>query len=90
MSIYYEGQRIDAPVRLNITQGGTCECVVDHEHDPESENAQSGIAVAQAIEQAIAELPSGNLPEKGVDYWTEEDKAEIKGYVHEAILNGEW
>ena len=32
----------------------------------------------------------GHTPEKGVDYWTEDDKAEIKNYVDEAILNGEW
>lgn len=29
-------------------------------------------------------------PQKGVDYWTEEDKSEIKDYVDEAILGGEW
>ena len=32
----------------------------------------------------------GYTPVKGVDYWNEEDKAEIKNYVDEAILNGEW
>lgn len=32
----------------------------------------------------------GETPVKGVDYWTEEDKAEIKGYVDEAILGGAW
>ena len=32
----------------------------------------------------------GHTPEKGVDYWTDADKAEIKNYVDEAILNGEW
>ncbi len=34
--------------------------------------------------------PKGYTPERGVDYWTDEDKAEIKAYVDEAILNGEW
>lgn len=29
-------------------------------------------------------------PKKGVDYWTEEDIATIKGYVDDAILNGAW
>ncbi len=29
-------------------------------------------------------------PQKGVDYWTDDDKAEIKAYVDEAILGGEW
>jgi hypothetical protein len=31
-----------------------------------------------------------NVPVKGVDYWTEEDKAEIKAYIDQAILGGEW
>ena len=32
----------------------------------------------------------GYTPQRGVDYWTEEDKTEIKSYVDEAILGGEW
>lgn len=32
----------------------------------------------------------GYTPVKGVDYWTEDDKAEIKSYVDEAILGGAW
>ena len=32
----------------------------------------------------------GRTPERGVDYWTDADKAEIKGYVDEAILGGAW
>jgi len=32
----------------------------------------------------------GEKPLKGTDYWTEEDKAEIKAYVDEAILGGAW
>jgi hypothetical protein len=32
----------------------------------------------------------GVTPERGVDYWTESDIAEIKSYVDEAIINGEW
>lgn len=34
------------------------------------------------------EMPT--TPEKGVDYWTEADKNEIKEYVEEAILGGSW
>jgi len=37
-----------------------------------------------------AQGPKGDKPIKGVDYWTEADIAEIKGYVDDAILNGEW
>lgn len=29
-------------------------------------------------------------PVRGIDYWTDADKAEIKSYVDDAILNGEW
>ena len=32
----------------------------------------------------------GYTPVRGTDYWTEADKAEIKSYVDEAILGGEW
>jgi hypothetical protein len=32
----------------------------------------------------------GVTPERGVHYWTSEDIAEIKRYVDEAILGGEW
>ena len=37
--------------------------------------------------------PTGNdgyTPQKGVDYWTEADKAEIKSYVDNAIIGGAW
>ncbi len=33
---------------------------------------------------------TGYTPVKNVDYWTDEDIAEIKSYVDEAILGGEW
>ena len=33
---------------------------------------------------------AGYTPIKGTDYWTEADKAEIKLYVDDAILNGKW
>ena len=32
----------------------------------------------------------GDSPLRGVDYWTDADKAEIKAYVDEAILGGAW
>lgn len=37
-----------------------------------------------------AQGDAGYTPERGTDYWTEADKTEIKSYVDEAILNGEW
>ena len=33
---------------------------------------------------------AGYSPVRGTDYWTAADKAEIKSYVDEAILNGAW
>ena len=35
-------------------------------------------------------MAEGHTPVKGVDYWTEADKAEIKSYVDDAIIGGEW
>lgn len=32
----------------------------------------------------------GYTPQKGIDYWTESDKDEIKNYVDTLILGGEW
>lgn len=34
--------------------------------------------------------PTGYTPVKGTDYWTPADIAEIKGYVDDVILGGEW
>lgn len=33
---------------------------------------------------------AGYTPARGTDYWTTADIAEIKSYVDEAILGGEW
>lgn len=32
----------------------------------------------------------GYTPQRNIDYWTDEDKAEIKAYVDEVILGGAW
>ena len=32
----------------------------------------------------------GYTPERGVDYWTAEDIDELKEYINDAIVNGEW
>lgn len=34
--------------------------------------------------------PAGYSPVRGTDYWTPDDIAQIKGYVDDAILGGEW
>ncbi|MCQ2436008.1 MAG: hypothetical protein MJ101_03785 [Clostridia bacterium] len=39
------------------------------------------------------EITAGNdgyTPVRGTDYWTDEDIAEIKAYIDDAILDGEW
>ena len=44
-------------------------------------------ALAQAKESGEFD---GATPVRGTDYWTDADKAEIKAYIDEAILGGEW
>ena len=46
-----------------------------------SEYEDTGIA-AKAVD--------GNTPVRGIDYWTDSDKVEIKAYVDDAILGGVW
>lgn len=38
----------------------------------------------------IQDGPMGRTPERGKDYWTNEDIAVIKGYVENAIIGGSW
>lgn len=38
----------------------------------------------------IFDGPEGKSPERGKDYWTDEDIAVIKGYVENAIIGGSW
>lgn len=53
--------------------------------------AAKGSLVA-AVNELNAAVKSGSssAPVRGVDYWTEEDIAEIQSYVDEAILGGAW
>lgn len=60
-------------------------------------NGSKGAAGAQGAtgkqgDQGIQGEPGapGYTPVRGTDYWTAADKAEIKAYVDEAILNGAW
>lgn len=56
--------------------------------------AQMQQAVNNALAQAKAsgefDGADGKTPVRGTDYWTAADKAEIKSYVDDAILGGEW
>ena len=45
--------------------------------------SDSGIHIALTI-------PKGKTPKRGVDYFTDADKAEIKAYVTDAVLGGAW
>ena len=48
-------------------------------------------AVEEALTQAkVSGEFDGYTPVRGTDYWTDTDKAEIKAYIDDAILNGEW
>jgi hypothetical protein len=50
-----------------------------------------GDAGVQGIQGEIGpQGPKGDTPVRGTDYWTDADKAEIKSYVDDAILNGAW
>ena len=52
---------------------------------------EQGIQGVQGIQGQQGEKGNdGYTPVRGTDYWTEADKAEIKGYVDEAILGGAW
>ena len=67
--------------------------------DPEGDPAMAptlpvwkqALDAAQSVRaDADQGLFNGYSPVRGVDYWTEADKAEIHGYVEEAILGGAW
>lgn len=58
---------------------------------PQGETGPQGPQGVQGIQGPTgATGPEGYTPQKGVDYWTEDDKAEIQKYVEDAILGGEW
>lgn len=52
---------------------------------PQGENGAPGADGAQGLPGK-----AGYSPARGVDYWTDADKDEIKAYVDEAILGGAW
>lgn len=52
---------------------------------PKGEKGERGMQGAQGIKGA-----DGYTPKRHIDYWTDADIAEIKKYVDDAILGGEW
>jgi hypothetical protein len=64
---------------------------IDSTYDYERMKIGDGIKNVNALPFYVGEGgEDGYTPVRGVDYWTEEDKAEIKSYVDEAILGGAW
>lgn len=53
-------------------------------------SSASGSSSANLQGKTGAKGDNGYTPQRGTDYWTEADKAEIKGYVDDAILGGAW
>lgn len=73
--------------------------VIKSEHLPLSlltqENLPATINAALAQAKASGEFKGdpgepGETPVRGTHYWTDTDKAEIKAYIDEKILGGEW
>lgn len=62
---------------------------IDQEYNSESENAQSGVAVAQAIAAALENVPSGDSCDCEVDteYSPESENAQSGKAVAQAIAN---
>ena len=54
------------------------------------DSAMAEELLSQAKASGEFDGEDGYTPVRGTDYWTDADKAEIKSYVDDAILNGEW
>ena len=76
--ILYETSDADVPFGVKIGDG---------EQNPDS---LPFIDDPLATKEYVNTMVEDRAPVRGVDYWTEEDKNEIKSYVEEAILNGAW
>lgn len=73
-----DGEGVPAPPRENVYSQILDMCA-------------EAVSTARSVEQRANKGEfDGDAPVRGVDYWTESDKAEIKSYVDEAILSGEW
>lgn len=70
------------PYRFTVARGPKGET------GPQGEQGLQGERGPQGVKGDTGE--AGYTPVRGIDYWTEEDKSEIKSYVDEAILGGEW
>ena len=62
-------------------------------HEPSATEVSVFVTLVSQVQSKIEllnRMAADIVPVKGTDYWTESDKAEIKSYVEEAILGGEW
>lgn len=57
---------------------------------PEAPSSNAYDQIIELINDNAVKGPSGDTPERGVDYWTESDIEAIKTHVETAILEGEW
>ena len=85
---------------LSSAQGVALKALID----TLDSNKLNSSALTTAINDALAQAKTsgefdgadgvngtdGYSPVRGIDYWTNEDKAEIKAYVDESILGGAW
>lgn len=61
-----------------------------HSHDNKSVLDKLSVADGKLQYNGSDVGLKGDTPVKGIDYWTATDIAEIKSYVDNAILGGEW
>lgn len=70
---------VKIPYRYSIkSTGGTAEAPSTDVYDE----------IVQLINAGAVKGDAGYTPVRGIDYWTEDDVAEIQGYVEDAILEG--
>ncbi len=86
-------------VTVNVAKSGYAEGKETREPTPDvytrliqtsEETKQIAQSVREDADNGAFDGKDGYTPQRESDYWTDEDKAEIKAYVDEAILGGAW
>lgn len=87
------------PVEAGATAEEAAQILENRENiEKLSQNKLDASALPEAVNDALNQAKAsgdfkgdpGYTPAKGVDYWTDAEKAEIKSYVDTAILGGAW